>query len=98
MSNPFFEHLAEPQSEIEAELRYQVVFVAATIEKWSAWLHRRIAAFDVHTKISVACVVTGIATLLISASVASVGSVGSGYFVRFGVLLLGIGVSRLLRR
>lgn len=96
--NRFIELAEEREREEEHAIRTHAAFLEARFEHGADQVRRRAAALDRHTRVSVACTVGGLATIVLSASVPAVASVGSGYFLRLGILVLGIGLCRLLRR
>ena len=60
-------------------------------------IRRGVAALARRNRIAVASVATGTAVTLASAAIPAVGAIGSGYFLRFGILLIGIGLTLMLR-
>jgi hypothetical protein len=85
------------QREEDAALREQVVFLETRLQRGTARLGRFVASLDARARISVALVLAGAGTIVVSATVPDVSAIGSGYFLRFGILLLGVGLHRLLR-
>jgi hypothetical protein len=70
----------------------------ANIDALGVHIQRAVAALAQRNRLAVASVVTGLAVTLLSATIPALGAVGAGYFLRFGILLIGIGLHFMLRR
>ena len=92
------EEVTRAHEEDQRAMREQALFLETRIEAGSTRLRRRLSSLDVRTRLTLGGVVAGAALIVMSATVFEVGAVGSGYFLRLGVLLVGIGLVQLLRR
>lgn len=70
----------------------------ATVDTTVVRIRRGVAALARRNRFAVASVATGTAVTLASATIPAIGDIGSGYFLRFGILLIGIGLTFILRR
>ena len=70
----------------------------ANVDATIVLIRRGVAALAQRNRIAIASVVTGTAVTLASAAIPAIDAVGSGYFLRLGILLIGIGLTLILRR
>jgi hypothetical protein len=92
------EILRKLQAKDDVDFEEHARFLEATFNAGAARIRRGVASLDLRTRIAVACVATGIAAILVSATIPAIGAIGSGYFLRFGILIIGIGLHLVLRR
>ena len=90
--------LIKLEEEEESSYRANVAFLGTKLEAGINRLRRTMSSLTIRARIALACVAAGMTTVLLSLTVAEIAAVGSGYFLRFGILLLGIGLVQLLRK
>ena len=98
MSSRFRVILTQLAAEDDAAIQEYARALEANVDAGVAQIRRGLASLDVRTRLAVACVATGIAASLVSATIPAIGAFGSGYFIRLGILLIGIGLHLVLGR
>ena len=90
--------LIKLDQEEEDSFRGNVALLGARLEAGIARLSRLMASLDTRIRLWLVAVAAGMTTILLSLTVPEIAAVGSGYFLRFGILVLGISLLQLLRR